>query len=135
MMKLLIDTDVIIDYLIDRAPFAAYSERIIEACIDGEAEGILTANAATDIYYIVRKIIGREKALQKLGVLLEVLDVASVGKNDLLRAMELDMTDFEDALASVCAKRINADYIVTRNIKDYSKSSVAAITPKSFLAM
>jgi len=133
MTKLLIDTNVVIDYLADRAPFADHSEKVIEICIDGIAEGFLTASSVTDIYYILRKIAGRKKALNRIGVLLKILDVAHVAKRDLLKALELDMPDFEDALASVCAKRIKADYIVTRNIKDYSTSYIPAITPKALL--
>ncbi|MDR3280175.1 MAG: PIN domain-containing protein [Synergistaceae bacterium] len=60
-------------------------------------------------------------------------NVTDVGKNDLLHAMELDITDFEDALASVCAKRVNADYILTRDIKGFLSSAVPPITPENFL--
>jgi len=134
-MKILIDTNIIIDYLADRAPFASSSEKIIELCFDKYTEGALTASAVTDIYYIMRKVFGRENALRKIRLLLETFSVVSVGKNEVLKAMDLDMPDYEDALVAVCADRINADYIVTRNIKDFKNSSVKAILPKDLLQL
>jgi len=133
MMRVLIDTNVIIDYLNDRAPFADHSEKVIDLCARKDVTGVLTASSATDIYYITRKVLGHYKTLENLQLLFSVLDVADVGKNDLLRAMELDITDFEDALASVCAKRVNADYILTRDIKGFLSSAVPPITPENFL--
>jgi len=133
MTRLLIDTNIIIDYLADRTPFAADSERVIGMCIDEYAEGFLTASSVTDIYYIMRKVTGREKALIKIRQLLEILDVVSVGKSEILKAMELDIPDFEDALAAVCAERIKADYIVTRNTKDFKNAFVKAVTPKDLM--
>jgi len=133
MTKLLIDTNIVIDYLADRAPFADHSEKIIVSCIEGEIKGIITASSVTDIYYVMRKIAGREKTIKMIGVLLEIFDVVKVGKPDLINAIELDMPDFEDALTSICAKRAKADYIVTRNSKDFKYSQVKAITPKEFL--
>jgi len=132
-MKLLIDTNVILDYLVDRIPYAAHSEQIIDLCVQGSAEGFLTASSATDIYYIMRKAVGQAKAMENLKVMLGILNVAGVLRSDLLRAMELDMADFEDALAAICAKRIKAEYIVTRNGKDFTGSPVKPITPDRLL--
>jgi len=134
-MKFLIDTNVIIDYLADRSPFAEDAERIIELCINGKAEGMLTANAVTDIYYVLHKHIGRDKALKNLRVLFDILSIVDITQNDIFKAMNMDITDFEDAIAVVCAKRVKADYIVTRNEKDFANSEVQPITPKSFLAL
>jgi len=132
-MKILIDTNVIIDYLVDRTPFADHAERVLELCRSGEVEGFLTASAVTDIYYVVRKAAGREKTLEAIRTLCSVLDIADVGKADVLGAMELDMTDYEDALAAQCARRIKADCIVTRNIADFAASPVPAKEPAAFL--
>ena len=134
MMKLLIDTNVIIDFFADRAPHAVSSEKVIRLCDKEYAEGFLTASSVTDIYYILRKVVGRAAALKNIGRLLDMLEVASVGKSEVCAAMALDMPDFEDALASVCAKHISADYIVTRNTKDFINSSVPAITPNTLLS-
>ena len=133
MIKILIDTNVIIDYLANREPYADQAERIIDMCADGEVTGIITANSVTDIYYIMQKQAGRSKAMDGLRALLDVLDIAEVGKRDILNAADLNMDDFEDALVATCAKRINAQYIISRNIKDYSNSPVSAIMPQKFL--
>ena len=133
MMKILIDTNIIIDYLSDRTPFADHAEQLIELCEQGEVEGFLSASAVTDIYYILRKTANHEKIIDSLKILFSVLNIAEVGKSDLLRAMEMDMGDFEDALIAQCAKKIKADYIVTRNIKDFAKSKVKPILPEDFL--
>jgi len=132
-MKILIDTNVIIVYLVDRIPFADYAERVLELCMSGEIEGFLTASAVTDIYYILKKVVGGEKTLEAIRTLCNVLDIADVGKADILGAMELDMPDHEDALAAQCAKRIRADCIVTRNIADFISSPVPAKEPAVFL--
>jgi len=132
-MKILIDTNVIIDYLVDRMPFADHAERLLELCRSGEIDGFITASAVTDIYYVVRKAAGRQKTLEAILTLCSVLDIADVGKADILGAMELDMTDYEDALAAQCASRIKADCIVTRNTADFVNSPVPAKDPAAFL--
>jgi predicted nucleic acid-binding protein len=134
MMKALIDTNVIIDYLDGRAPYADHAEKLFILCEQEKLTGILTASSATDIYYIMRKITGRAKALESLKLLLSVFEVADVSKHDLLRAMELPITDFEDALMAVCAKRVKATCIVTRNIRDFANSPVPPLLPEDFLA-
>lgn len=131
-MKVLIDTNIILDYLADRAPYADNAEKIFSLCGD-ELTGILTASAVTDVYYILRKVVGREQALEHLKLLFAVLDVADVGKTDLLRAMELDIQDFEDALVAQCAKRVKAEHIITRNIRDFLNSPIPPIAPDDFL--
>ncbi len=134
MMKAMFDTNIIIDYLADRAPFADHAEKMFDLCEQDALCGVLTASAVTDVYYVMRKIAGREKTLENIKLLLSVFEVAEVGKNDLLRAAESPMTDYEDALVAVCAKRVKAEYIVTRNIEDFKKSPVCPITPEAFLA-
>ena len=132
-MKILIDTNIIIDYLADRTPFADDAERVLELCGSGDIEGFLTASTVTDIYYVIRKVCGREKTLEAIRTLCSILDIANVGKADILGAMELDITDYEDALTAQCAKRIKADCIVTRNSTDFMNSPVPAKEPAAFL--
>ena len=134
MMKLMIDTNIVLDYLFDREPFSFHSGKVLELCFDRDAKGILTASAITDIFYIVKKNAGRQKARESLMTLFTGLDIADVGRIDLLRAVEFGDTYFEDALLAVCAKRIKADFIVTRNIIDFSASSVAPIKPEELLS-
>jgi predicted nucleic acid-binding protein len=132
--KALIDTNVIIDYLADRHPFAGQAESIFELCEHSELICVITASSATDIYYIMRKIIGREKTLESLKLLFSLFEVADVGKKDLFYSFDLPMTDFEDALVAVCAKKVQADCIITRNVSDFKNSFVPALSPIDFLA-
>ena len=134
MMKVLIDTNVIIDYLADRGEFADNAERIFDLCEQNQLTGVITASSITDIHYIMRKFVGREKATENLKLLFTVFEIIDVGKTDLLRAMESAVTDFEDALVAVCAKRAKAECIVTRNIAHFANASVLPMEPGDFLA-
>jgi len=82
---------------------------------------------------MVRKVAGREKTLEAIQTLCSTLDIAGVGKVNILNAMGLGLSDFEDAVAAQCAKRVKAEYIVTRDISDYFNSPVPAIEPAAFL--
>jgi len=104
-MKVLIDTNVIIDYLADRSPFADDAFRVLSLCESGRVTGVVTANAITDIYYVVRKVAGRDKTLEAIRTLCAILDIVDVGRGDVLSAIDLSMPDYEDALAAQCAKR------------------------------
>ena len=134
MTKVMIDTNVIIDYLADRIPFADTAEKVLDLCEKNELNGVLSASAITDIYYIMHKMIGREKTLESIKLLFSVLEIAEVGKKDLLQAMKAAKMDFEDALAAVCARRVKAEYILTRNTSVFLNSPVITMTPEDFLS-
>jgi predicted nucleic acid-binding protein len=133
-MKIVVDTNIILDQLLDRED-ADSAEQIMEMSEKGEIEGFFNASSATDIYFILKKPLGHSRAKELLNILLTVLDVIDIRKTDLQRAMELDFTDYEDALAAACAKKVKADYIVTRNGKDFKGSAVPAVSPADFLKM
>ena len=78
-MKVLIDTNIIIDYLADRMPFADHAEQVLAICESGEVDGLITANAITDIYYVVSKVASREKTLEAIWTLCSILDIVDVG--------------------------------------------------------
>lgn len=132
-MKLLLDANIIIDYMADRAPFADDAERIIELCARNTVKGTITASTVTDIYYILRKAASHDVILAGLRKLFSKLEVLDVSKADLLLAMDTDFPDLEDALIARCATKAQADYIVTRNVKDFRHSTVRAVTPAEFL--
>ncbi len=133
MLKVLIDTNVIIDHLTNREPFCEFSEKVIRLCENKKIRGYITASSATDIYYILRKYVGREKGIEFLRLLVSIIDVIEVTKSDILKAMEINISDYEDALLSCCASKIKADYIITRNAKDFLNSNVNSISPKELL--
>jgi len=133
-MKILIDTNVLLDVLAKREPFYAASAQVLRLSESGELSAFITANTVTDIVYILGKHISDKSTLHEtVKRVLSIVDVANVLKSDVLKAFELGFADYEDALLARCAKRIKADYIVTRNTKDFEDSPVAAITPEDFL--
>jgi predicted nucleic acid-binding protein len=133
-MKILIDTNVIIDVLAKREPFQAMSAQILRLSETGKVMAFISANSVTDIVYILRKYIV-DKSVLTLTIqnLLSIVDVADILKTDIFRAFELNFTDYEDALQARCAKRLKANFIVTRNPADFVNSSVPALTPEAFL--
>ncbi|MGQ9558074.1 MAG: PIN domain-containing protein [Desulfurispora sp.] len=133
-MKILIDTNVILDVLAKREPFFAPAAKIIFLSAEEKVEAYITSNIVTDIYYIAcRHYMQESQARDMLYKLLKIIGVLEVGYRDCLKAFELPMTDYEDALLAVCAKRVNADYIVTRDLEHFRNSPVSPISPDIFL--
>lgn len=133
MIKILLDTNVVLDVLADRAPFAEDASMIFKLCETRQLEGVIYALTIPNIVYVMRKELEREQisgVLQKLSAIFEIADMRA---EDLRKAAALPLPDFEDALQSICAQRIKADYIVTRNIKDFFQSKVMAVKPSELL--
>ena len=133
-MKIIIDTNIIIDILQKREPFFTYSFLAIQKAISNETECLLSASAATDIYYIMKKALGSDnKARDELMYLSMMVSFIDVLGSDIQAALTSPLSDFEDAVVDAIASRTGASYILTRNVKDYSNSNVPAITPREFL--
>lgn len=120
-MKIFIDTNLILDVLAERKPFFKTSKRIWEIVENGDAKGYLSATTITDIFYIIRKQLGKDNAYDIVKKILMVFNITSVTETDVRKALNLGFKDFEDALQTVCAKKIKADYLITRNKKDFQK--------------
>lgn len=132
-MKVLIDTNIILDVLCKRNVFFDDSEKIFKLCEVKKIEGYISALSIPNIVYIMRKELDAEKikeVLQKLSLIFKITDLKA---DDLKKAADMDFKDYEDALQSVCAARIKANYIITRNIKDFEESKVTAIKPSELL--
>lgn len=134
-MKVLIDTNVILDALIARSQFKDDAEQLFLIAADDYIVACITASSVTDIYYLLSKYlkskVESKTILQKLFALFTILDVTGM---DCERAMELPMLDYEDALIAACANRNKIDCIVTRNLKDFVSSPVRTLSPADFLA-
>ncbi len=133
-MRLLVDTNVILDVALQREPFYDLARRILAASDFDRTHLFITPSMATDIYYILRKAKGREHALAFLGDLLSAVDVCQVGKQVLLNAVDFRFSDFEDAVQSAAAVDSHMDAIVTRNKLDYRASPVTVLAPEEFVA-
>lgn len=132
-MKVLIDTNVILDVLCDRRPFSADSAKIFKLCEIGRIKGYISALSVPNIIYIMRRELdeaGIKEIINRLSMIFKIADLKS---DDLQKALELGFSDYEDALQSACAMRIGADYVVTRNTKDFASSAVPAVTPTELL--
>jgi len=106
---------------------------LIKYCELGTAEGFVSASTVTDVVYILRKHLQPSEMKAALQTLFLIVDIASVLKGDITAAFLSEMRDFEDAVQSACALRIGADYIVTRNLKDFENAPVPAISPENML--
>lgn len=133
-MKALIDTNVILDVLCDRAPFAEDAQTVFRMCEVKRVEGFISALSVPNIIYIMRKELDTEKISDILEKLTLIFKIADLKESDLKNAVRLGFADYEDDVQSVCAQRIGADVIVTRNIKDFSGSKVMAITPSELIS-
>ena len=133
-MRLLIDGNIILDVLQNRQPYVKDSAKVWKLCETMQAEGYVSAFTFSNVIYIMRKELTPEKiseVLKSLGLIFQFADLTAA---DMTKAAELQWDDYEDALQSVTAERIRADYIITRNVKDFRKSKVVAFTPTEFLA-
>jgi predicted nucleic acid-binding protein len=133
-VKLLIDTNIIIDNLASRDEYGE-SLKILNLCEIGFFEGIITTVTVMDVMYIMRKHLKSIAVRNEVQLYLHILDVIPALKSDIINAFTGDFPDFEDAVQASCAARIKADYIVTRNVKDFEKSNVPAVLPVDILKM
>lgn len=134
-MKVMIDTNVILDCMLDRKPFSDAAETALEECTRGSHTGCILASTITDIFYIAGKAMNDLHEIYLLiDDLLEQFLLVGVSRKDLMTAMDRRELDFEDCLLSVCAENAGCDAIVTRNVKDFCDSNVRAITPEEFIS-
>ena len=133
-MVLLIDANIILDVLLNRREFVKDSSMIWKLCETGKAKGYVSALTFANLVYIMRNQLDPkaiEDVFRKLNL---IFDFTDFSVSDLTRAAELNWKDFEDAIQCVTAERIHADFIITRNVRDFSKSRTVAFTPTELLA-
>ena len=132
-MKALLDTDVNLDFVLQRQPFFIEADEIFFRCSNGDFDGYICDITAINVFYLARKQIGRQKTLQAVTDLLTMTNICTAEKSILQAALTSPITDFEDAVQHECAVAENLDAIVTRNIKDYKNSTVKVYSPDEFL--
>jgi predicted nucleic acid-binding protein len=133
MKKVLLDTNVIIDWLAKRVPFAERSIQVIELVRDGKVAAFVSASAITDIFYIIRKLVNLSAAQDAITQILSILKIAAIDESDIIAARYSLFADFEDAVQFTCAKKLGADYIITRDTADFEQSTIPAISPDDFI--
>lgn len=133
-MKLLIDTNIVLDVLLDRAPFCKAAISTLALVQRDDVEEYVSASAITDIYYIIcRQIKDRTAARELLTRLLQVVSVATVSQDEIQKALALDWSDFEDSVQYSVVQLQKMDGIVTRDPKGYQKANLPVWSPKDIL--
>ena len=133
-MRILIDTNIILDIVQKQEPFFADSYQALRKAIETNVECLISASAATDIFYMLRRAFqSSQKAKERIEQLSQIFAFADVQGADIQTALMRSMPDFEDAVVDAVAERSGASYILTRNIRDFAGSSVPAVTPAEFL--
>ncbi len=132
-MKVLIDTNIILDVLCNRDDFADYSAKIFKLCEVKKITGYISALSIPNIVYIMRKELDSDKVKEILDKLTLIFSIVDLKGDDLKKATMLDFKDYEDAIQSAQANRIKANYIITRNLKDFTNSKVTAIKPSELI--
>lgn len=134
-MAVLIDTNVMIDFLATREPFFASASRIIEKCASGELRGYIAFHSVSNLWYILRRA-PEEERRKWLVDICGFLKVTGADHDEVVKAIKrIEFKDFEDCLQDRCAKTVGAKYIITRNTADFDGSEVPAISPADFLAL
>ena len=133
-MKLLIDGNILLDVLQKRLPYFEDSVRIWKICETKQVEGYVSALTFANLVYEMRKELDAEKINEVLKKMSLIFIFESLNISDISTAAEMQWADFEDAIQSATAKRIRADYIIIRNMKDFKDSEIMALTATEFLA-
>ena len=130
-MTVMIDSNIIIDALRPNPEFEADAKMMFQLIWQDKVIPYLCANSLTDVFYVLRKVQGAEKAKKTVANLIMAVKVAPLTESDCLMALALPINDFEDAIIAVCAQKINADCIISRDEKFIkAKTDVEVITPK-----
>lgn len=125
-----LDTNVVIDFLSGRRPFAQQAARIFSAGLSGKVQLYVAAVSYNNIYYVLRKSLSHSKTIASLIQLSELTLIVDVSKSIITKSLESKFKDFEDAIQYNCAMSIkNIDFIISRNIKDFQRSSIPVVTP------
>lgn len=121
---------------LSREPFYEEAKAVICNCVDGGVKGCIAAHSISNMFFILRKDYNEKERREILFNLCTIFDVEGIDKSKLLSGLENEnFSDFEDCLQMECAKTYGADYIVTRNVSDYSASEIKAVSPKDYLSM
>ncbi len=135
-MRVLIDTNIILDYILNREPYGNYARRIVEACKEKEISGCIAAHTIPNIFYILRKAYTEEERREILLALCRLFDVSDINAGKIENALKNnEFRDFEDCLQMECAKEYHADYIVTRNTADFAASNIPCMDPEQMCTL
>jgi len=134
-LALLIDTNVVLDVILAREPWAHEAAALLDACGRGSARAHIAAHALTTIHYLVARALDRRAATAAISDLLELVTVVPAGDADFRRALTLGVADFEDAVQVTAFLQCGASILVTRNSRDFRAAKIETRTPGEVLAL
>jgi predicted nucleic acid-binding protein len=133
MKKVLLDSDVVIDYVVKRQPFDTEALEIFRLLARGAFIGYITNITPINVFYVGRKIKGAEDTRRSIKRLLDILEVSVADRDLLHNSLSSKITDYEDAVQHACAEAEKLDAIVTRNLADYKNATITVYSPADFL--
>lgn len=134
-MRVLLDNDVTLDYILKRSPFAVEARAIFERLKGNEIEVFVAPITPVNVFYITRKEKGKDAAFQAVEDLLLAVKISKINKNLMRNALKLNFTDYEDAVQHACAEAENLDAIISRDLSDYKNATLPVYSPTEFLKM
>ena len=135
MKHVFMDTNVVIDFLSNRHPFAIDAARLFDLSVNGKIRIYISAVSYNNIYYILRQSLTHNATIKLLAELSDLTEVADVTTNIIRESLKADFKDYEDAIQYYCALNIaDIDFIVTQNTKDFKKSRLPILTPTEALS-
>ncbi len=132
-MNILFDTNVILDVLLDRAPFSDPASQLLSLVERGEISGIICATTVTTIHYLSTKILGKKESQNQIKDLMTLFEIASVNRTVIEEALISKFADFEDAVIYQAANHAGAEGIVTRDPKGFKQSKLPVYSPIELL--
>lgn len=132
-MRVLLDTNVVLDFILKRPPFDLEAKEIIARSARRQITIFVSPITPINAFYTTRKEKGKAVAFQAVEDFLKLVEIAETGKQVLENAFALNFNDYEDAVQSACASAENLDAIVTRNVKDYKNAALPVYSPTDFL--
>ena len=133
VLRILVDTNVLLDYLLCREPFEQDARKIVFACKQKKVIACIAAHSISNMFFILRKEFSVEERRGILTSLCQLFEIEGIDKNKILEALANEnFSDFEDCLQMECALAFKADYIVTKNVSDFKSSKISCLEPGEF---
>jgi predicted nucleic acid-binding protein len=133
-VRVLVDTNVVLDVLLDRRPFAEAATQVFALVEESRIEGFLCATTVTTVDYLLGQALAPAKAREALQGLLNLFEIAPVNRPVLEQALRSGITDFEDAVLEQAGRLVAVDAITTRNVRDFEKSTVTVFDPLELIS-
>jgi len=132
-LRVIVDTNVVLDVLLARRSFVEFASRVFALVEQSRIEASLCATTVTTVDYLLTQSLSRDEGRQALRGLLELFEIAPVNRSVIEKALQSKIEDFEDAVLEQAGRLTGAEAIITRNTKDFRKSSIKALDPTELL--